>query len=84
MKTEKIIKIKSVQCHAYDNSQCEMAIYAMSDSRKGYRWYVGYGADYLPASKSDADNYQDYTNQKSELEYAIDSMTGMVVKMYRK
>ena len=83
MKTEKIIKIKAVQCHQYDGCQCETAIYAKSDSRNGYRWYVGYGADYVPASKKDAENYRDYSNQETELADAQEQITGTTVRMYR-
>ena len=83
MKTEKIIKIKNVKCHCDDGTQCETALYAKTDKRPGYRWYVGYGADYMPAKKSDLDNMRDYTNQQSELLDAIDNHTGGIVIMYR-
>jgi hypothetical protein len=84
METEKIIKISKVQCHCYDGIQCETAIYAKSDSRKGYRWYIGYGADMLPAAKSDLANMRDfYPNNTSELESA-QSRIGQVVYKYRK
>jgi hypothetical protein len=85
MKLEKIIKIKKVACHCYDGTQCEKAIYAKSDSRPGYRWYVGYGADYIPASKSDLDNMTEYEfYQENELLSAQESLTGKLVQMYRK
>ena len=85
MRTEKIIKVRNIQCHCYDGTQCETAIYAKSDKRKGYRWYVGYGADYMPASKSDRDNMSDYTYQISELAETIETgkYAGMTVIMYR-
>jgi len=86
MKTEKIIKVKNIMCHCYDGTQCETAIYAQSDSRPGYRWYVGYGADYLPASKGDIDNMSEYTYQAAALADVLESgaYVGMVVRMYRR
>lgn len=82
MKIEKIIKVKNIQCHCYDGTNCETAIYAKSDTRKGYRWYVGYGADYLPASKTDQQNFRNYTNQAEELEIAKNTDYGYV-RMHR-
>jgi hypothetical protein len=84
METEKIIKIKKVQCHCYDGTQCETAIYAKSNSRPGYRWYVGYGADKLPASKADLANMRDYYNQEDILLQTQEECTGEVVYKYRR
>lgn len=82
MNTEKIVAVKAVRCHQYDDCQCETAIYAKSDRRKGYRWYVGYGGDYVPAARADQDNMRDYTYQESELEEA-QGLIGSTVHMYR-
>ena len=82
MKVERIIKIKHVAVHCYDGTQCEKAIYAKSDRRKGYRWYIGYGADYMPASINDLDNMTPYTYQAEELD-AAQRLIGKVVRMYR-
>lgn len=79
METEKITNIKGVKCHCYDGTQCEPAIYAKSDSRPGYRWYVGYGGDYMPAGKADIDNMREYG-----LPQDTDYMIGMTVDRYRK
>ena len=82
MKTEKIIKVLNVKCHCYDGSQCETAIYAKSDSRPGYRWYVGYGGDMMPATKADLDNMRDYINQSDEMQ-GLNRFVGNVVYKYR-
>jgi hypothetical protein len=82
METEKIIKVLNVKKHCYDGTQCETAIYAKSDSRPGYRWYVGYGADKMPASKSDLANMEDYINQADEM-MGLDRYVGEVVIKYR-
>jgi hypothetical protein len=86
MNTERIIKVKNIQCHCYDGTQCEMAIYAKSDSRPGYRWYVGYGADYLPAAKADLDNMRDYDHQSAELADVLSNnrYVGETVCKYRR
>lgn len=42
--------------HCYDDCQHETAIYASTDGHPKPRWYVGYGTDYLPASKADITN----------------------------
>jgi hypothetical protein len=84
--TERIIKVKNVACHCYDGRNCETAIYAKSDSRPGYRWYVGYGGDKLPASKRDLDNMTDYRNQAAELSDAQECYADghTVVQKYRR
>jgi len=82
MSTEKIVSVKDVKCHCYDGSQCETAVLAKSNKRKGYRWYVGYGSDYRPAAKKDLENFTDYTNQAAELDEAIENMPGTVVYMH--
>jgi len=79
MNTEKIIKILKIGSHRFDGTQVEIALYAKSDRRSGYRWYVGYGADYRPASKYDLDHITDIKNHDSE-EY---DYTGTMVHMYR-
>jgi len=78
MKTEKIVKVLKIQKHCYDGTNCEPAIYAKSDKRPGYRWYVGYGGDYLPASKADLDNIEHMPGYAPEVNYV-----GMSVQMYR-
>ena len=82
METERIIKVNNVKCHCYDGTQCETAIHAKSDSRPGYRWYVGYGADYMPAAKADLDNMRDYHNQAEEMQ-GLDRFIGTAVIKYR-
>ena len=85
MKAETITKVRNIKCHCYDGTQCETAIYAKSDKRQGYRWYVGYGGDYLPASKHDLTNMRDYTNQADILADTLDDnrYVGNLVQMYR-
>lgn len=80
--TETIVAIKGVKLHRY-GSQCETAIYAKSDSRNGYRWYVGFGSDYYPASKAETENFEEYSNPESELADAIENIVGSYVRKYR-
>ena len=51
----------------------------------GYRWYVGYGADYMPACNADLANFRDYPNQVQELMESLNSdyYKGKVVIKYR-
>ena len=55
--TSKIVSVKKTALHVYDGSQCETAIYAKADNRTGYRWYVGFGADYYHASKDEVETF---------------------------
>jgi hypothetical protein len=80
---EKIVAVKNVALHCYDGTNCETAYYAKSDSRPGYRWYVGYGGNYLPASKADLDNMQEYAHQAAELEEGKSYFAGNCVMKYR-
>ncbi len=85
MKTEKIVQIAKVRMHRYDESQRETAIYAKSDKRAGYRWYVGYGGDYIPAAKADLNNFADFTGgNEIELTDVRNFWIGRYVQMYRK
>jgi hypothetical protein len=88
MKTEKIVAILNVALHRYvhryDGGQCETAIYARSDSRRGYRWYVGYGGDYRPASAADVAGFQSYSYPLSHLPKAREFWIGRTVRMYRR
>ncbi len=43
--------------HRYGN-QGETAIFAHEPNKHG-RWYIGYGADYIPANKADMANISD-------------------------
>lgn len=81
--TERIIRIKNVACHCYDGTSCETAIYAKSDSRPGYRWYVGYGGDKMPAAKADLDNLSDYRNRAAELADAQERYADGQTVVYR-
>lgn len=82
---ETIVAVKAVKMHAYDETQRETAIYAKSDKRPGYRWYVGYGGDYIPANRGDLDNLGDYTGgNEAELADAQDFWPGRSVYMYRR
>jgi hypothetical protein len=81
MKTEKIVNVLNVALHRYDGTQCEPAIYAKSDSRPGYRWYVGYGGDYRPASAADVAGFQSYVYLQAQI--AWESWLGRTVRMYR-
>ena len=56
MKEEQIIAVKKVAAHLYDDIQGEMAYYAKSNKRPGFRWYVAYGGDEVPAAKKDLKN----------------------------
>lgn len=78
MKTEKIVKVKKVKLHRFSGGQCESAYYAKSDSRKGYRWYVGYGSDLMPASRND-----DITSYEYPQDDNGDDIVGNIVQMYR-
>ena len=80
MKTEKIIKVKKTGRHEYDDTQRETAIYAKSDQRPGYRWYIGYGSDYVPANKADISNIIDIVAADIE---ASAKYTEMYVHRYR-
>ena len=42
--------------HCYDGVQHETAIKVSTEKHPKPRWYVGYGADYVPASKADLVN----------------------------
>lgn len=39
----------------YDGTQHEDAIFAHEAGKHG-KWYVGYGGDYIPATKADVEN----------------------------
>ena len=54
MKTARVKSVTRIANHCYDGTQCETAIYAKTDKSNGkYKWYVGYGGDMMPATKSD-------------------------------
>ena len=60
-KFAKIEKVYEIAIHAYDNSQRETACRVkLSNGRRC--WLVGYGADYLPAAKSDIENLYNHQN----------------------
>lgn len=58
--TEIVTRVTAVGNHAYDSphnaTQHEVAIRAATNKHPRSRWYVGYGADYVPASKADLAN----------------------------
>jgi len=80
MKTEIIIDVKKTALNRYD-SQCETAIYAKSNMRPGYRWYVGFGSDYFPANQAEIGNLEIVTDCTIEEK---DTYEGTEVWMYRK
>ncbi len=53
---ETVKRVIATGNHCYDGMQHETAIKAATDKHPKPRWYVGYGADYVPASKSDLAN----------------------------
>ncbi len=57
---EIVTRVVAIGSHSYDSphnaTQHETAIKAATDKHPKARWYVGYGADYVPASKSDLVN----------------------------
>ncbi len=53
---ETVTKVVAIGNHCYDGMQHETAIKASTAKHPRPRWYVGYGADYVPASKSDLAN----------------------------
>ena len=55
--TEEIVtRVAATGNHCYDGTQHETAIKAATNRHPRLRWYVGYGGDYIPASKADIDN----------------------------
>lgn len=83
MRVEQIKKIKRVALHNYDGANCEKAIYAKSDRRPGYRWYVGYGGDYLPASRDDISKLTEYSTAWDNDPISANYWVGRYVRMYR-
>lgn len=75
--TSKIVAVKKTALHVYGGSQCETAIYAKVDNRTGYRWYVGFGADYYPASKDEATTLTSFTTVTDS------DLIGSYVRKYR-
>ena len=74
--TSKVIAVKKTALHRYTSCQCETAIYAKVDNRTGYRWYIGFGADYYPASKSEVETFENIAH--------VDSHdVGFYVRKYR-
>jgi hypothetical protein len=51
----KIVKVYEIGTHAYDDTQRETAVRVLlSNGRRC--WMVGYGGNYIPASKNDIEN----------------------------
>lgn len=76
----KIVAVKNTALHVYGGSQCETAIYAKVDNRKGYRWYVGFGSDYFPASKKEISTFTNYVSLDNPEKC---DLIGSYVRMYR-
>ena len=53
---EIITGVTMIGNHCYDGTQHETAIKATTRHHPRPRWYVGYGGDYVPASKNDLYN----------------------------
>ncbi len=53
---EAVTRVIAIGNHCYDGLQHEAAIKAATNKHPKSRWYVGYGGDYVPASKSDLAN----------------------------
>jgi len=79
MKYEKIEKVYEVGRHEYDDTNRETA-YRVKLSNGRRCWLVGYGADWMPAKKSDIDNIMDIHIPK---DWEIDGIVGSFVYPYR-
>ncbi len=53
---ETVTRVVAIGNHCYDGTQHETAIKASTNRHPRPRWYVGYGSDYVPASKADIHN----------------------------
>ena len=73
----KIVRVKKTALHRF-GSQCETAIYAKVDNRNGYRWYVGFGADYHPASKKETESFENVLDCPEDCD-----LVGSYVRKYR-
>jgi len=79
MEEVKVVKVYETGSHQYDECQGEtVARVLLSNGRRC--WIVGYGGDYIPASKGDMDNIE--IDQTPDLD-AVDKFNGMYVHAYR-
>lgn len=79
MKTAKIVKVYEIGKHAYDNSQRETVFRVLlSNGRRC--WMVGYGSDYVPASKKDLQNIYNVKSiaKKDDLSAEYETAMGIV------
>ncbi len=54
-----VTRVVATGIHRYQpGNQCEPAIKAATDRHPHPRWYVGYGADYIPANSDDIANIE--------------------------
>lgn len=56
---ETVMRVVATGNHCYQpGNQHETAIKAATNKHPRARWYVGYGSDYVPASKADIANIE--------------------------
>ncbi len=55
---EIVTRVIATGNHCYDGTQHEPVIKATTTQHPKPRWYVGYGGDYVPATKADVANIE--------------------------
>lgn len=83
MRTAIVTAIKEVKLNRYTGGQCEPAIYAKTEGANRYRWFVGFGSDYYPASKAEISDFEEYTDPEQQLQDARENIVGSYVRTSR-